>query len=66
MREGALEVGRGPEHKALYIIEESLDFYLLCDGKPLKNLGERDDMLRFACWKGPIGSSVTIDWNGRG
>lgn len=39
MREGALEDGRGPEHKALYIIEESLDFYLLCDGKPLKNLG---------------------------
>lgn len=66
MREDALEVGEGPEHEALYTIEKSfhfylfcllfLDFYLLCDGEPLKNLGERNDMLRFA-WEGLIGTA---------
>ena len=50
---------RIPQNKVLIFIFDFfffLDFYLVCDGEPLKNLGERNDMLRFAYWEGLIGA----------
>jgi len=49
---------RIPQNKVLIFIFDFffLDFYLVCDGEPLKNLGERNEMLRFAYWEGLIGA----------
>ena len=47
---------RIPQNKVLIFIFDFflLDFYLVCDGEPLMNLWERNDMLRFAYWEGLI------------